>query len=267
VELIVGSLALARRLEASDARNAMLSAEAHGRIRPAAGALSIDVAGGAVAFAGVGSPLTHAIGVGMNGPVTAADLDRIEAFYNERGSQVNIDLCPLADPTLAELLGLRGYRCVEFGSVMVRQIALPMEFSDPRIERANEESAPLWSRTLAEGFFEHEPVQEELEIGLYLFYMAGSQAFLAREGDAAAAGGALSIHPDGLATLFADATLKQYRWHGLQSALIQIRLAEAASRGADMATATTLPGSVSHRNYERCGFHVAYTKMNMQREL
>ncbi len=267
MELIVGSLALARRLESCDARNAALSAEAQARLRPNAGALSTNVAGGCVAFAGVGSPLTHAIGVGMNGPVSAADLDYIEAFYKERGSQINIDLCPLADPTLTELLGSRGYRCVEFGNVMVRRLSPPMEFHDPRVERATEESAALWSRTLAEGFFEHEPAVEELEIGLYLFHMAGAGAFLARHDDVPAAGGALAIHPDGLATLFADATLTQHRGRGLQAALIFARLAEATDRGADMATAATLPGTVSHRNYERCGFRVAYTKMNMQRDL
>jgi hypothetical protein len=34
----------------------------------------------------------------------------------------------------------------------------------------------------------------------------------------------------------------------------------AVEEGCDLATASTLPGSVSQRNYERNGFHVAYTK-------
>ncbi len=72
---------------------------------------------------------------------------------------------------------------------------------------------------------------------------------------------------DGVATLCADATLKTHRGRGLQQALIQARLADAASRGAVLATAATMPGTVSQRNYERCGFRVAYTKMNMQRDL
>jgi GNAT superfamily N-acetyltransferase len=265
VELITGSYALARRLEASDARNAALSAEAQGRLRPDAGAIVITAAGGSVAFAGVGSPLTHVIGAGMNGPVTAEDIDRIETFYRERGSPVNIDLCPLADPTLADALGRRGYRCVEFNNVMVRRTLPPVECSDPRIESCARASAPEWSRTLAEGFFEHEPTAEELEIGLYLFHMEGAAAFLVRVNGEPAAGGALIVHPHGLATLFADATLKNYRGRGLQSALILARVAEAGSRAAELVTAATLPGSVSHRNYERCGFRVAYTKTNMQR--
>lgn len=265
MELITGSLVLARRLEGSDARNAAMSAAAHARLTASTHGEVLTIAGGSVAFAGVGSPLTHAVGVGMNGPVTGADLDQIEAFYRERGSPVNIDLCPLADPTLADLLGERGYRCVEFGNVMVRSLAEAAKFSDPRIERLSSDDAQVWSCTLAEGFFEHEPSAEELEIGLYFFHMEGAAAFLARVDGAPAAAGALAIHSDGLATLLADATLKQFRARGLQSALISARIAEAAARGADMATATTQPGSASHRNYERCGFRVAYTKMNMQR--
>lgn len=76
----------------------------------------------------------------------------------------------------------------------------------------------------------------------------------------------MAIHPDGLATFFADATLSRFRGLGLQSALIQARVTAALAQGADMATATAQPGSASHRNYERCGFRVAYTKMNMQRD-
>lgn len=266
VELVTGYFSLARQLEAADARNAALSAEAQARLKPEAGAAVLAIAGGSAAFAGVGSPLTHAIGVGMNGPVTEADLDRIESFYFERGAQVNIDLCPLADLSLAELLARRGYRCVEFNNVLVRRTA-PLEFADARVRRAAPEDAALWSRTLAEGFFEHEPTPAELEIGLYLFHMHGSSAWFARVDGVAAAGGALTLGADGVATLCADATLKAHRGCGLQQALIQARLADAASRGAVLATAATMPVTVSQRNYERCGFRVAYTKMNMQRDL
>ena len=45
-----------------------------------------------------------------------------------------------------------------------------------------------------------------------------------------------------LTTLFADSTMPGFRGAG------------------DLATASTLPGSVSQRNYERNGFRVAYTK-------
>lgn len=256
MELIVGSVALARVLEASDARNAALSAKE-----------LLHVAGGSVAYAGPGSPLTHAIGVGMDGPVTPADLEVIESFYRDRGcSQVNIDLCPLADPALNEQLGARGYRIVEFNNVMVRGVDPLLAFTDERVESVQPDGQAEWSRVLAEGFFEHDPLPEELQIGDDLYAMEGAAAFLARIDGIAAAGGAMAIHGP-LATLFGDATLKPYRGRGLQSAIILARLAHAAAAGCGMATAATVPGSVSHRNYERCGFRVAYTKLNMQRDL
>ena len=45
--------------------------------------------------------------------------------------------------------------------------------------------------------------------------------------------------------------------------LIAARLNEAVARGCDLATAATLPGSGSQRNYERCGFEVVYTKVTL----
>jgi GNAT superfamily N-acetyltransferase len=252
VELVAGSAALARRLEAADARNAAVAAHT-----------AIETGGGIAAFAGAGSPLTHAIGVGMNGPVSAADLDMIEQFYFSRESNVNIDLCPAADPSLAELFGRRGYRIVEFNNVLVRRVYGPIDFVDPRIERVGEDCADEWSQMLAEGFFEHDPSAAEVQIGRELFVMSGAVAYWARIEDAAAAGGAMTVDA-GVATLFGDATLRQFRGRGLQSALIVARLARAYEQGAELATAATIPCGVSQRNYERCGFRVAYTKLNMQ---
>ena len=255
MELITGSAALARRLEAADARNASMAAK-----------VVLEAGGGVAAFAGSGSPFTHAIGVGMNGPVSASDLDAIEEFYFSRESPVNIDLCPAADPTLAELLGRRGYRIVEFNNVLVNPLGgAPEAPVDARIERVAEEAAEGWSVMLAEGFFEHDPSAAEIQIGLDLIAMPGAEAYCVRIDDVPGAGGMLCMHA-GVATLFGDATLKRYRGGRLQSALILARLARASELGADLATAATFPCTTSQRNYERCGFRVAYTKLNVQRD-
>ena len=265
MELITGSAALARRLEDADARNAALAAEAQQRIRPFEGESGFAIAGGFAAFAGAGSPFTHAVGIGMSGPVSAADIDRIEEFYFSRECNVNLDLCPFADPTLPDLLGRRGYRVVEFNNILVRRLTTPSEPADPRIEQVNGETVADWSRMLAEGFFEHEPSIDELEIGRAVFGMRGAAAFCLNIDGNAASGGAACIH-SGLAVLFGDATLPRFRGRGLQTALISRRLSWAIANVADLATAATLPGTVSQRNYERSGFRVAYAKVNMQRD-
>ena len=69
---------------------------------------------------------------------------------------------------------------------------------------------------------------------------------------------------DGLATLFADSTIARHRRSGLHRELIAARLNEALVQGCDLATASTLPGSGSQRNYERMGFEVVYTRVTLE---
>jgi GNAT superfamily N-acetyltransferase len=71
---------------------------------------------------------------------------------------------------------------------------------------------------------------------------------------------ALGVHV-GMATFFGDATLAPARGHGLQLAMIRHRLQQAAALGCDVASATVLPGSTSHRNYERAGFQPVYARI------
>ena len=105
-----------------------------------------------------------------------------------------------------------------------------------------------------------------MEIGLYFFHMEGAAAFLARVDGAPAAGGALDHSSDGLATLFADATLKQVpRARTAVRADIGPHRRSGGASGRIWQRLRPSRAASSHRNYERCGFRVAYTKMNMQR--
>src|ERR1039458_5548821 len=67
--------ALARRLEAAEAANAK------GCTAWPPGSAVLDVGGGCAIFVGAGSPLSQAVGIGLNGPVGAPDLDRLAAFF------------------------------------------------------------------------------------------------------------------------------------------------------------------------------------------
>ena len=82
------------------------------------------------------SPFNQASGVGMNGQVTEAELDQLESFYRGRGSALRIMLCPLADPSLVQLLGCRGYRLTEMENVLVR--AIQGEGAVPQVFRLHE---------------------------------------------------------------------------------------------------------------------------------
>ena len=57
--------------------------------------------------------------------------------------------------------------------------------------------------------------------------------------------------------------LGQFGYVGAQTYFAAARLNEAIAQGCDMATASTLPVSVSQRNYERAGFEVVYTRVTL----
>src|SRR2546422_11725029 len=106
---------LARRLEAAEADNARGCSG-----QP--GAAFLEIAGGCAIFVGAGSPLTQAVGIGLNGPVAAREIWEMEAFFQSRGAPVSIDFCPLADAGLLSLLTGRGYRAREFNNVLVKRL-------------------------------------------------------------------------------------------------------------------------------------------------
>ena len=76
----------------------------------------------------------------------------------------------------------------------------------------------------------------------------------------------MNVH-EGAAGLAGDCTLEGFRNRGLQSELILHRMIDARARGCDLAMACVLPGSSSHRNYERAGFRLAYMRVNVRREI
>lgn len=249
--------ALARRVEAAEAANARGCAG-----RP--GAASLEIAGGCAIFAGVDSPLTQAIGLGLDGPVSERAIAELEDFFRCRGARPSIDLCPLADPGLIERLADRGYRLTQFNNVLVKQMVGTEIVFTPRVRRALPDEADVWSHAVGRGFFEeHDLTTPEMDVGRAIFAMPGAMCYLAVTESGEAAGGAASAIHAGLATLFADSTIRLYRRCGLHRELIAARLNEAIAQGCDLATASTLPGSGSQRNYERLGFEVVYTRVTL----
>ena len=188
---------LARRIEAADA--AAVSAMAHklAEARPNLGAAE-PACGGCAIFGGVGSPMTHAMGIGMSGPVEEAEFDRMEAFFRSRGSPSLIDLCPMADPTVVRFVQERGYRVIEFNNILVRGLEHGEEFPAPParvfIERVRPEQADLWNRVVARGFLEKDDVPDEF-LEMMSSVRGIADAFLAFLDGQPAGGGARTRHP------------------------------------------------------------------------
>ena len=245
---------LARRLEAAEAVNAFALAGQGPGIETDA------IAGGCAMFAGVNSPLTHAMGCGMSGSVDRAEIERLERFFFDRGSDCMIDLCPMADAGLVQAVMDRGYCILEFNNLMVRPVTLGdggWESDSFRFEQVEEATRSQWLAVVAEGFQAPLAILENIPL-------CGDTLMARRDGHpVAAAGMALET---GVALLFGDATVPASRGLGLQSALIGERVARAARAGCDLAVACVLPGSGSHRNYERAGFQLLYMRVNVKRD-
>jgi GNAT superfamily N-acetyltransferase len=252
--------ALARRLERAEAEQ-LARAGSPGR----AGAL--EVAGGIAVSKGPRSPLSAAFGLALAGPVSSAELGRVEAHLGALGGDVRVELCAHADPSLAAELARRGYRVERFLLALARPLA---GAAAPRaaglvVREIGPDEARAWADAIAVAHLGSAPESDEAaEDLLALARMDGAACFAAFAGGTPVAVGLVSAH-EGVATLAGAGVLPGWRGRGLQGALVAARLAWAGARGCDVAAAATEPGGPSQRTLERAGFRVAYPKVVMVR--
>jgi GNAT superfamily N-acetyltransferase len=260
--------AQARRLERAFATTCRSIAAAMARLDPTCGAGSLDLPAGVAVFAGSGSPLTQALALGTGGPVTAADLDRIEAFLVPGGSGApQVELGPFAHPTAAALLAARGYRIVEWQLAWTRVAPVgtagrpdpaPPGLEVRRVRRGEEDTC---LRATLSGFLEADEVPDDaLALMRPGAYAGGHELWMALVDGEPAGGGTLSW-ADGIAFVNGCGVRPRLRRRGAQGALIRARLDRARELGCDVIASTTLPGTPSRRNMERHGFQVAYPKL------
>ena len=296
-------LALSQRLEGAEGLGNARFVEGRARVFPDSGATWIEVAGARAMFDGAVSPLTQTFGLGLFQPATAADLDSIETFFAERGAPTFHEVSPLADPGLPALLTGRGYRPIEFTSVLYRPIDLAgfdvpsraglkagAPFDGDPAATAGREPAPapaadpvaqafrpaamvrlieqgeeeMYARVSAEGWSEFGVSDFVLNMARLSGQVEGVRQFVAEIGGAPIAAGALAL-ADGVAHLAGASTIPSGRNRGAQLALLDHRLRYAAAHGCDIALMGALPGSGSQRNAERHGFRIAYTRIKWQK--
>ena len=258
-------LSLARRLERTEASANAAFVMARARLQPESGATWTDIAGAYAMFDGVGSPLTQTFGLGLFADAGEAELAALEAFFQQRGAEVNHEISPIAAPALMPHLNARGYLPVEFTSVMFRPVVVAEDPAAPdgvRVRRVGPDEADRWAQVAADGWRSELPevVPFLLEMGKVSARSEGTFCFLAElDGQPVAAGG-LSIN-GGTALLAGASTVPAARRRGAQRALLQARLRFAAEQGCDLVMIGAQPGSASQRNAERQGFRIAYTRI------
>jgi GNAT superfamily N-acetyltransferase len=265
--MLLVDLALAQRLEAAEGFASAQFALARRRLFPESGSEAVRIAGADVVFDGADSPVTQTFGLGMLEPATPQALEAIEQFFFARGAPVQHEVCPFAGVGTLEPLCARGYRPIEISNVLCQPVPDLPGSGSGSVRVIGAEEAELWTRVNARGWSHEHPEYEDFmrAIGLLLTAREGSLCFLAEiEGEPAAAG-SLSIH-EGVALFAGASTVPQKRRRGLQGALLEARMRCAHEHGCNLAMMVAEPGSASHRNAQRQGFQVAYTRIKWRKD-
>lgn len=264
--------ALARRFEACEEMPQVLYARAYQKLRPEIGAAEEEICGGHMIFAGLGSPIGRATGLGLNCAFTAGDLDRVEQFYRSRRAPSQVDLCPLHEPAVFAMCKQRGYGIAELNNVLYRPLSRNENFPDPpagcTIRCGRPEEARELGFIVERAFFPEGAPDAFKDLLTPLYQMEGAFTFAAEvDGKAVACGVGVLIPEHAILAVCGAGTAVEFRKRGLHTALLHARFAAAARTGCEYAVVVTQGGSVSQRNCERLGFRVAYSKVTLIKEL
>jgi GNAT superfamily N-acetyltransferase len=260
---------LGARLEIAEAKNQVEYVIAHNEIHKESDAAYENIGSGYAVFAGVDSPLTQAFGLGFDGAVSDDEIARLEDFFRRRGAAVNVEVCHLSDMSLTTALTKRGYEVVEYSNVLVKPIGradLSEISCGAQIRQVAKDEVGMFAVTVTAGFIEdHEAAPSFVDIFKVYFHQSNCVCFGAFNGKQAVGGGALFI-TDNVAELGGTSTLPDHRNLGIHKGLIRGRLNLAIEKGCDLAMVTTLPGTISQRNFEKLGFRVVYARTKFSRK-
>jgi ribosomal protein S18 acetylase RimI-like enzyme len=260
--------AFARRLESCEEMPQVEYGRVFQKTRPELGAAVEEICGGHMVFAGLGSPIGRATGVGLDRPFTSEDVDRIEQFYRSHRAPSQVDLCPLHGPEVFAMFKEREYGIAELNNVLYRKLDPAEKFPPPpagcEIRRSRLEEAETTGAVVEGAFFPDGAPEAYRGLITPLYQMKGALAFAAIvEGKLVACGTGLLIPEHKVFALCGAGTLPDYRGRGLQTALLKTRMSAAVQAGCEYAVVVTQGGTTSQRNVERLGFRLAYSKVTL----
>lgn len=263
--------AVIRRVEQSVIDDAFAFSATLAEVDPEDPVVIAPVGNGAVLLLGPGSYVNQAMGMGLQGPVEAADIDRVEQLSDQAGVPPSFEICPLAHPSLLQHLGERCYRITSFRTVMVRDLTdlqqLPAPLEELSITVVDDTSLADWQASAIHGFDipDGEARRRSDRFSRGRFHTPGETLLLGRIDGEVAGNAALSMR-NGVATLGGMATVPAFRRRGVQTTMVAHRLRFAAAHDCDLAVVAADPASDSERNLQRLGFVIAYTEVFLGRE-
>jgi hypothetical protein len=207
----------------------------------------------------------RAVRLGVGHPATEAHLDDVLAFMSRKKLKYVVPVAPQCQPAaLASWLQARGFsRGRAWMKFCCLVDAAPQTTPDLDVRVVGSEMAGEFGKLVAEGFSQRQVV------GPWVARLAGRQnwvctmAFL--QGKPIAAGALFMSGAYGWLGL--GTTLSLHRRLGAQRALLELRLREAAARGAQLVVTETgqrvaEAASDSYRNILRVGFKEMYLRQN-----
>jgi len=217
-----------------------------------------EIGGGLAAFAGVNSPISEALGIGLWEPAGRSEAEALTAFYHERGAQPRVRCSPYADSAFIRALIDLGYVPLEYENPMAADLATLGAHRDARVTLMRDPNE--WSAATGTAFLDGAPCDESnLVVGLMVCTPSETTALEIREADAIVASGCMDVQ-GAFAGFYGAGTAPAFRGRGLQKALIVDRAARGLERGARFGRVTTRPGTISEQNFRRLGFVPLYTR-------
>ncbi len=199
-------------------------------------------------------------------PEHAELVPRIAAWYHGQHIRPRFEIAPAADfaPLAEALVDVHARQSSFIDALWAR--ATPPAAAPPndvvvRVVEAGSPDASVFARVHLGG---HEVPDDTFpEHWAALAAWAGEPewwCYLAEVDGEPVATAVLTVD-DGVGYLANAATLPSGRGHGAHQALLHRRLLDACAAGCDLLVSLALPGGTSHRNIERAGLGVAYTKV------
>lgn len=238
------------------------------------------IAGGRMSYDSPGSWANEACGLGLDGAVSDAELDRLVAWYGQRGSPARVEVAAHADPSLIAGLAARGFALRAFENVFALDLpaaeeldararaALPPEVRIDPLDPGDAAAVDALIDVQTSGFPPRlrpdgslGPIEDDAAALVHRAVMhPRTRSFLAIHAGRAIACGGQEIAPP-ISCLFGATTLPEFRRRGVQLALIAARLALARRSGCAIGVIHTRPGIATERNIRRLGGELAYTKV------
>ena len=272
--MIFCDIELARRIDRTE--QALLHAAADLAHQRVADRIAWEGGGGLAVYVEDGSPLNKAAGLGF-APFDEARWLALEDELTARGAEMQVEVSTLADPELAKWFTGRGYELTGVENILGRSLPpvspattspeLLIEESDlaglrewidvtnTAFSVADEQGVPSQQALLPEA------VARAISD---LVQSPGVTRFSASIDGQLAGTGSLFLSGE-IALLCGAATLPRFRRRGVQTALLQRRMAHAAAAGGSLMVVTTQPGSKSQQNVQRQGFELLCSRLVLRR--